>query len=125
MINNYRILANEDDALMRDIFSFYLADFKDVVIVDSGEEAIKECRTNLFDLVLTDIKSPHRMNGIEALKEIRKIDGYRNIPILAVTGYTMNGDKEYFIQEGFNGYLAKPFLKATFLEFISKFLPAR
>ena len=71
---------------------------------------------------MTDIKSPNRINGIETLKEIRKIDGYTNIPILAITVRTMIGDKEYFIKEGFNGYLAKPFLKKTFIEFILKFL---
>jgi CheY-like chemotaxis protein len=75
MINNYKILVNEDDSSLRDIYSFYLFDFKDVVIVSSGEEAIQECKLNLFNLVITDIKSSNRMNGIDALKEIRKIEG--------------------------------------------------
>jgi CheY-like chemotaxis protein len=35
----------------------------------------------------------------------------------------MRGDKEYFLEQGFNGYLAKPFVKDTFLEFIKQFLP--
>jgi CheY-like chemotaxis protein len=94
-----------------------------VVSVKSGKDGIKECKSDSFDLILMDIKSKNGIDGVQTLKEIRKIDKYRHIPILAVTGCAMPGDKEHILQEGFNGYLAKPFIKKTFMDFVKKYLP--
>jgi CheY-like chemotaxis protein len=70
-----------------------------------------------------DIRLKIGMNGVQAFKKIKEIDAYKNVPVLAITAYAMRGDKEYFLEQGFNGYLAKPFVKDTFLEFIQQFLP--
>jgi CheY-like chemotaxis protein len=66
--------------------------------------------TLLFDLVLMDIQIPI-MNGEEALKEIRLQEQgtSRHQPVIALTSYSMRGDKERFLQEGFDGYVSKPF----------------
>jgi CheY-like chemotaxis protein len=48
------------------------------------------------------------MNGIEALKEIRKINSIKGIPVIAVSASAMKGDKENFIAFGFDGYIPKP-----------------
>ena len=118
-----KILVFDDDQINRRILSRYLEDYGDVVVVDCGEEAINKCKSDFFDLVLLDIRSKDGMDGVKALKKIKEIDRYKDIPVLAITGYAMNRDKEYFLQEGFNGYLAKPFLKDTFIEFIKNYLP--
>jgi tetratricopeptide (TPR) repeat protein len=94
-----------------------------VVCLDSGEEAIDKCRSEVFNLVISGIKLGRSMNGVEKCKRIKEIDGYKDIPVLAITAYGMKGDKEFFLQEGFDGYLIKPFERHTFIEFIKQFLP--
>jgi len=64
----------------------------------------------LYDVVLMDINLERVINGNIAAKEIRKISGYKNVPIIATTGYA-SSDKEQKLQEGFDGYIAKPSLK--------------
>ncbi len=51
------------------------------------------------------------MDGIKVTKEIRKIDGYKNIPIIACTAFAMTSDKVEFLSAGCSHYIAKPFSK--------------
>jgi CheY-like chemotaxis protein len=118
-----KILVVEDDRITQEILALYLLEYEHVVIVASGEEAIKECKSDVFDVVLMDIRLKNGMDGVKTFKKIKEIDSYKDIPVLAITAYAMRGDKEYFLQEGFNGYLAKPFVKDTFIKFIKQFLP--
>jgi CheY-like chemotaxis protein len=118
-----KILVVEDDLITQEILSLYLTEYEHVNIVASGEEAINECKSDLFDVVLMDIRLRNGIDGVKTFKKIKEIESYKNIPILAITAYAMRGDKEYFLKEGFNGYLPKPFIKETFLEFIKPFLP--
>ena len=62
-----------------------------------------------------DINLGYGINGIDTMKEIRKIKGYKEVPIIAVTGYTMSGDRDSLIAQGCTHYLAKPFDQASIL----------
>ena len=117
-----KILVVEDDRITQEILALYLIGYEHVVVVASGEEAIKECKSDVFDVVLMDIRLKNGMDGVKTFKKIKEIDSYKDIPVLAITAYAMRGDKEHFLEEGFDGYLAKPFVKDTFIEFIKQFL---
>jgi len=123
MENSNKILVVEDDRIMREILSIFLTEYGNIVSVSCGEEAIIECKSGVFDLVLMDIKSNNGKDGIETFKIIRDIEKYKDIPVVAITGCAMNGDKERILNEGFNGYLAKPFIKKVFIDFVKKYLP--
>jgi CheY-like chemotaxis protein len=118
-----KILVNDDDETTQKLMCLYLADYENVVTVGCGEEAIKECISNSFDLVIMDIKSRNGTDGVQTLNKIREIERYKSIPVLAVTAFAMKGDKEYFLKEGFDGYMAKPFTKKTLIELIKKYQP--
>jgi CheY-like chemotaxis protein len=118
-----KILVVEDDLITQEILTLYLQEYEHITVVASGEEAINNCIANIFDIVLMDIRLKNGIDGVKTFKTIKEIEAYKNIPILAITAYAMRGDKEYFLQEGFNGYLAKPFVKDTFLDFIKEYLP--
>jgi CheY-like chemotaxis protein len=118
-----KILVVEDDLITQEILSLYLIDYAHVLVVASGEEAIKECKSDVFDIILMDIRLKNGIDGVKTFKKIKEIESYKEVPVLAITAYAMRGDKEYFLKEGFNGYLAKPFIKDTFIQFIKPFLP--
>ena len=119
----HKILVVEDDQITQEILSLYLLEYEYITVVASGEDALAKCMSEIYDVVLMDIRLKIGMNGVQAFKKIKEIDAYKNVPVLAITAYAMRGDKEYFLDQGFNGYLAKPFVKDTFLEFIQQFLP--
>jgi CheY-like chemotaxis protein len=121
MKNPAKILVVEDDIITQQILDLYLLEFEHV-LVSSGEEAIKECESGKFDIVLMDIRLKTGIDGVKTFRKIKEIEAFKNIPILAITAYAMRGDREYFLEEGFEGYLAKPFLKDNLIDIVNEAL---
>jgi len=93
------------------------------VFVENGIEAIEKLNEQEFDIVLMDVQMP-AMDGFEATRLIRekeKESGSPRIPIIAMTAYAMESDKERCLESGMDGYVSKPIslelLKAEILEF--------
>ena len=85
---------------------------------DLGFELIKSGNP---DLVILDIQLPE-MNGIEICTELRKIDKFKETPIVAVTSFAMKGDKDRILDAGFNHYLSKPIKVQEFRELITSII---
>lgn len=107
-LNIMKILIAEDNVinqkLMLHIFKRFNVDF---TIVNNGKEALDFLDNNRVDLIILDIQMPI-MNGVEAVKTIRKDERLKNIPVIALTAQAMCGDKEQFLADGFNDFLSKP-----------------
>lgn len=58
------------------------------------------------------------MNGVECLNELRKID--KDIPVIAVTAFSMTSDRERFLDLGFTEYIAKPLVRENFEETLKR-----
>lgn len=85
----------------------------------NGSECINMvASSNNYDIILMDIMMPV-MNGEEALKKLKEIDGF-NTPVIALTADAVAGSKEKYIKEGFADYLAKPFNKDGLKEKLDK-----
>jgi PAS domain S-box-containing protein len=107
-----RILFVEDDQANIKFGSILLNKMgHDVIIAENGSECLAALEQGTFDLVLMDIHMPI-MNGEEALREIRsKEQGTTKYqPVIAQTAYSMRGDMERFLGEGFDGYVSKPLI---------------
>ncbi|MEO5923282.1 MAG: response regulator [Bryobacteraceae bacterium] len=78
-----------------------------VVGATSGTEAIEAARAQKVDLILMDLQMPD-MNGLEATAEIRKIPGYANVPILALTANYSDQTREECLAHGMLAFLSKP-----------------
>ena len=79
------------------------------VTVENGRDCLTALANGSFDLVLMDIQLPV-MNGEEALKEIRQQEQgtFRHQLVIALTAYSLLGEQERFLNEGFDGYISKP-----------------
>jgi CheY-like chemotaxis protein len=73
----------------------------------TGEEAIELARAHEPALVLMDVQLPG-IDGVEALARLRQDERTAAIPVLALTAQAMRGDRERFLEAGFDGYLSKP-----------------
>ena len=103
-----RILVVEDNEknmkLFRDVLG---ATGYRTVEATTGGEAVLLATEQAPDLVLMDIQMPG-VDGVEALRRLRADERTAAIPVLAVTAQAMQGDREHFLAEGFDGYLSKP-----------------
>lgn len=107
--NRSRILLIEDDAINANVIQRFL---KKDFVVDIGLNAVKGielAKANDYCLVLLDINLGRGMSGVEVLHEIRLMEKFRNVPVIASTAYTMKGDKEKLLAEGFDDYISKPY----------------
>ena len=73
----------------------------------TGEEAVELALSQAPALVLMDVQLPG-IDGVEALERMRQNERTASIPVLALTAQAMSGDRERFLEAGFDGYLAKP-----------------
>jgi signal transduction histidine kinase/CheY-like chemotaxis protein len=89
------------------------------VIVDSGEEAIENVKTNQYDLILMDVHLPG-MSGTEATTTIRTFDN--KTPIIALTAISLNENKETLLSFGMNEVITKPFEPDHFYSVIFEYL---
>jgi len=81
----------------------------------TAEDGIKLASEKKPDLILMDIQLPG-MNGIDALKVLRKDPATAKIPIVAVTASVMQQDRKHITEAGFDGYVGKPINVKEFLE---------
>jgi two-component system, cell cycle response regulator DivK len=73
----------------------------------TGARAVELATEHEPNLVLMDIQLPD-IDGIEALGRLRADERTASIPVLALTAQAMDGDRERFLAEGFDGYVSKP-----------------
>ena len=86
-----------------------------VVTAESGPEAITRLeRTDHIDVVLMDIMMPG-MDGYAAIREIRALEPFKSLPIIAVTGKVVAGERERCLDAGAHAYVPKPVNTAELL----------
>ena len=87
----------------------------------SGQDCLDKIKKGeKYDVILLDIMMPE-MNGETTFKELKKIDGF-NTPVIALTADAVSGAKEKYMNEGFDGYIAKPFTRDQIKEKLDKII---
>ncbi|MEI6681402.1 MAG: PAS domain S-box protein [Bacteroidota bacterium] len=116
------VLLVEDNKVNKELTILFLRNTCRVEYAPDAATAILMAREKQFDAILMDIHLGYGMNGIEATREIRQIAGYSQTPIIAVTGYTMDEDKEQLYAAGCTCHIAKPFDKKTLIDLMDEVL---
>ncbi|MDR2140695.1 MAG: response regulator [Deltaproteobacteria bacterium] len=93
-----------------------------VVTANNGLEALEKVQSQTFDLVLMDIQMPE-MDGLTATQEIRKMEGFKDLPIVAMTAHAMSGDKDLSLAAGMNDHVTKPIDVPELFKTLAKWLP--
>ncbi len=109
-----KILVVDDFSTMRRIIKNLLRDlgFTNVQEADDGSTALPMLQNGDFDFVVTDWNMPG-MQGIDLLREIRKDDELKHMPVMMVTAEAKKEQIVAAAQAGVNGYIVKPFTAAT------------
>ena len=117
-----RILVVEDNPknlkLVRDVLTHW---GYDVIEATTGEDGVRLADETSPDLVLMDLQLPG-IDGAEALRRIRTGSGSPDVPVVAVTAFAMNDDREQAFESGFDGYVEKPISVRSLPDQVREFL---
>jgi PAS domain S-box-containing protein len=104
-----RILVVDDEPINREVAQMQL-EAVDLVVdtAEDGAEAIAKAQKTVYAAIFMDMQMP-AVNGLEATQQIRRMPGYRNTPIIAMTANVFAEDKARCIEAGMNDFLIKPF----------------
>lgn len=115
------ILIAEDEDSNYLLLKTILQKHCDLLRARTGKEALDLFRANTVDLILLDIKMPE-MTGIEALKEIRKLN--TEIPIVMQSAYVFDSDMKAAEEAGASDFVTKPIIIKMLKATISKYCPS-
>ncbi|PLY00374.1 MAG: two-component system response regulator [Desulfuromonas sp.] len=104
------IMTVDDSASVRQMVKFTLQnEGYDVHEAVDGQDAFNKIKQlDKLDLLVTDLNMPN-MDGIELIREVRKLDTFRFLPILMLTSESQEGKKQEGKQAGASGWIVKPF----------------
>jgi CheY-like chemotaxis protein len=103
-----QILIAEDNAVNRELLRELLEPCGfSVLEARNGQEALAMIEQSQPDLLLLDISMPI-LDGFAAVRKIRENPRLSALPVVAITAYAMQGDREKILDSGFSGYLSKP-----------------
>jgi PAS domain S-box-containing protein len=117
-----RILLAEDDMFNREIALELLSDCGLIVdTAETGLEALNKAQELSYALVLMDMQMP-LMDGLDATRAIRKLPGWDDTPIIAMTANAFNEDRHACEQAGMDDFLSKPVDPPVLYSMIFKWL---
>ena len=124
-MNATRVLVVEDNErnlkLVRDVLQY--AGYE-IIEASTGEEGVELAQSLSPDVILMDLQLPD-IDGMEALRRIRKSPVTADVPVVAVTAFAMQDDRARVFDAGFDGYLEKPLSVRELPAQVQQFLTAR
>ena len=102
-----KIAVVEDNLDNRLLVQAILEDEYEISEYESGMEVVEGLADDIPDLVLLDISLPG-MDGTEVLEWVRAHDKLKSLPVIALTAHAMAGDREKYLEMGFDEYVTKP-----------------
>ncbi len=118
-----KVLVVDDNAMNRKVFRSLMKQTQmQITEAGGGEESLRLAANERFDMVFMDHMMPG-MDGVEAMRRMREIEGYDKIPILALTANAVTGAKEQYLEMGFDGFLSKPVVADKLEAAVCELLP--
>lgn len=116
------VLIVEDNDVNRRLAALYLRELCNTEMAENGYVALEKVKRRKYDAILMDINLGAGPDGLSIAQQVRSFETNKDTPIIAVTGYTMHGDREKLLANGCSHYLPKPYDKQTLLRLFSKIL---
>ncbi len=118
--NEIKILVVEDDEDLVELLKIYLHEFGySSFAVFDGDDALEQCKTGNFNLMLLDLQLP-KLNGIDVAKQLSKSE--TKIPIIGMTASTNGEDKVNALAAGCDDFIVKPIQATSLFNAINKLL---
>jgi signal transduction histidine kinase/AmiR/NasT family two-component response regulator len=121
-----RVLLAEDNEINQKVaLEFLQMRGHQVRIANNGKDVLDALTDERFDIILMDVQMP-LMDGFQATAAIREKERAtgNHLPIVAMTGYAMKGDRQRCLDAGMDGYICKPIRSQELFEIVERFTAA-
>lgn len=116
------VLIVDDSAVIRNSLGFLLEmEGFEVHTAKNGVEGLEKVQNHQFDTIIADINMP-KMHGYDLIKEIRRKDNYKDVPIIIITTEEEASDKKKGFEAGANLFLIKPTEPKKMMKYVKMFL---
>jgi two-component system, cell cycle response regulator DivK len=119
MVSSKVLVVEDNEKNMKLVRDVLRATGYTTLAATTGEDAVELAQSHELALVLMDVQLPG-IDGLEALRRLRQDELTASIPVLAVTAQAMSGDRERFLEAGFDGYLSKPIDVAELIQVVQE-----
>ncbi|GAB1372920.1 hypothetical protein MASR1M45_29840 [Candidatus Kapaibacterium sp.] len=118
----FKVLIIEDNFPIRKLFTTILKkNLFEVAEFDNASDGIEWLKSNKPDIILLDILLPD-ITGTDALLIIKNMNGLNDVPVIAITGFAADDDRDKYLGLGFSHYMTKPVNVVTFADEINSFI---
>ena len=120
-MKRYQLLLEDDSKPAQEAFKAILEDFHcDVVVAESGEEALEECNLMHFDLIVMDLSLP-RHNGFEVTELIKTTSLLnKKTPVVALSVHSEAQFARQIQKANISGFISKPFTRREATELMNR-----
>lgn len=118
------ILVVDDDGINLKIAMLILKEHFEVLCANSGQVALNLLKRRIPDLILLDYRMPN-MDGFEVMEQLQKVEEYKDIPIIFLTGDHDRETEIKALQKGAMDFITKPFIAEIMLQRVSRILELR
>ena len=120
-------LIVEDSRPTRNLIKSYVKEitknrYDDFIEAENGESALQILRTHRVDFVFLDLNLDSEMTGMTVLKELRKSEQFKQLPVVIVSCESDKTNVIEALKYGTNGFIAKPIDKKLFTEKVLKII---
>lgn len=103
-----RILLAEDNPINQEVTCQLLEPFGLIIdVAENGQVALEKVQQHAYQLILMDVHMPV-LDGLQATSAIRRLPGFKDLPIIAMTANAYRDDRQKCLNAGMNDHLAKP-----------------
>jgi two-component system cell cycle response regulator DivK len=121
MQSKKKVLVVEDNELNLKLFTDLLEANDFEVLQDrDGQKTIDTCKKESPSLIVMDIQLPN-ISGMDLIERLKIDEGLKKIPIIAVTAFAMNEDRQNILNSGAEEYISKPISIMNFIETVKKY----
>ncbi len=114
------ILYVDDDETSLEFVNTLLSKYFTIHLAKNSKDVFETIKSKKFDAFLIDINLRTGLDGLELMEMLKKMPEYENTPMIAITAYAAQRDKEEFLSRGFTHYIAKPYSSKELLKSIAK-----
>ena len=117
-----RILVVEDDENNLYVTTHILEKTRyQILTANNGKDALEVAKKQRPDLILLDVALPD-VDGYEVAEHLRTLQDFHQTPIIALTAYSMPGDREKMMKSGFTDYIPKPVVPRDLVKKVEQYL---